>query len=210
MESSGNMDPPRCTIEDVEKSLPFDEVTQILEAPAQEEVNKVSFFPSQFFNDSLYYDEESAEVLDVLTPSCYDEDNDFFDNIDEFIHVGKCKWDVIGYDEDPIYDIEGHFQKFPLPFSHEFTNKLDIWQQGHDMVTNLFQTPKDDLVLYSPNDFWSYLEDFDDCSSEHLDLLYEKDYQPSIFSDIDRSKDIVFLKKDPCDNVLQPHSITLS
>jgi hypothetical protein len=192
MESLGKVDPPCCTVEDVEASLPFDEVIQILEAPAQEEVNKVSCFPSQIFNDSLSYDEESEEVLDVLTPSCYDEDNDFVDNIDEFIHVGKRKWDVIGYDGDPIYDIEGHFQKLPLPLSHEVTNKLDIWQQGHDMVTNLFQTPKDDLVLYSPNDFRSYLEDFDDYSSEHLDLFHEEDYQPPLCSDLDRSKDIVF------------------
>jgi hypothetical protein len=86
----------------------------------------VSYFPFQIFNDSLSYDVESEEVLDVLTPSCYDEDDDFVDNIDEFIHVGKRKWDVIGYDGDPIYDIEGHFQKFPLPLSHEVTNKFDI------------------------------------------------------------------------------------
>jgi hypothetical protein len=26
-------------------------------------------------------------------------------------------------------------------------------------------------VLYSPSDFWSYLEDFDDFSFEHLDLF---------------------------------------
>jgi hypothetical protein len=30
------------------------------------------------------------------------------------------------------------------------------------MITNFFQTPKDDLVLYSPSDFQSYLEDYDD------------------------------------------------
>jgi hypothetical protein len=36
------------------------------------------------------------------------KDNDVIDNIDEFIHVGRCKWDVICYDGDPIYDIEGH------------------------------------------------------------------------------------------------------
>jgi hypothetical protein len=45
------------------------------------------------------------EPLDVLIPSCYDRGNDMVDNIDEFIHVGKRKWDVIRYDEDPIYDI---------------------------------------------------------------------------------------------------------
>ena len=68
----------------------------------------MSYFPFQFFNDSLSYDVESEEVLDVLTPSCYDEDDDIIDNIDEFIHVRKHNWDVIGYDGDPIYDIKGH------------------------------------------------------------------------------------------------------
>jgi hypothetical protein len=167
----------------------------------------VSYFPFQIFDDALFYDLESEEVLeeplDVLTPSCYDKDDDFVDNIDEFIHVGKRKWDVIGYDGDPIYDIEGHFQKFPLQLSYEVTNKFDIWQQGDDMITNLFQTPKDDLVLCSPNDFRSYLEDFDEYSFEHLDLFHEEDYQPPLCSDIDRGEDIAFPEKDPCDNVIQ-------
>jgi hypothetical protein len=89
MEPLGKLDPLYYKVEDVEASLPFDEVIQILEAPAQEEVSKVSYFPFQIFNDSLSYDVESEEVLDVLTPSCYDEDDDFVDNIDEFIHVGS-------------------------------------------------------------------------------------------------------------------------
>jgi hypothetical protein len=169
----------------------------------------VIYFPFQIFNDSLSYDLESDKLLDILTPSCYDENDDFFVNIGEFIHVGKRKWDVIGYDGDPIYDIEDHFQKLPLQLSYDIT-KFDDWQKGDDMVTNLFQTPKDDLVLYSPNDFRSYLEDFDDYSSDKLDLFHEEDYQPPLCSDLDRSKDIVFPKKDPCDNVPQPPSITLS
>jgi len=32
------------------------------------------------------------------------------DNIDDFIHVGRHKWDMIGHDGDPIYNIEGHFK----------------------------------------------------------------------------------------------------
>jgi hypothetical protein len=89
-----------------------DEVIQAFIIHAQEEENMVSHFPFQDFDDALFYDLESEEVseetLDVLNPSCYDKDNDMVDNIDEFIHVGKCKWDVIGYDGDPIYDIKGH------------------------------------------------------------------------------------------------------
>jgi hypothetical protein len=107
----------------------------------------VSHLPFQIFKDSLPYDVESGEVLDFLNPSCYDENDDFVDNINEFIHVRKRKWDVIGYDGDPIYDIEGHSQKLPLPLSHEVNKKFDIWQQEHDMITNFIQTPKDDLML---------------------------------------------------------------
>jgi hypothetical protein len=36
---------PLDKLEDVEASLPFDEDIQIFEAPAQEEVSKVSYFP---------------------------------------------------------------------------------------------------------------------------------------------------------------------
>jgi hypothetical protein len=92
------------------------------------------------------------------------------DNIDEFIHVGRHKGDVISSDKDPIYDIEGHFEMFPLQLSYEVTNNSDIWQQGNDVVTNI---SKGDLVLFSPSDFWSYLEDFDGYSFENLDLFYE-------------------------------------
>ena len=78
------------------------------------------------------------EPLDVLSPSCCDKGDNFVDNIDEFIHVGKRNWDVIGYDGDPIYDIEGHFQKLPLKLSYEATHNFDIWQQGDDVVADVF------------------------------------------------------------------------
>jgi hypothetical protein len=66
------------------------------------------------------------KVKKFLKPSCYDENDGFVGNINEFIHVGKHKWDVFGYDGDPIYDIEGHFQKFHFPEVNkilEFGNK---------------------------------------------------------------------------------------
>jgi hypothetical protein len=186
-------------------ALPSNEVIQIVESLAQEEVNTVSYFPFQEFDDALFYDLESEEVLeeplDVLSPSCYDKVDDYVDNIDEFIHVGERKWDVIGYDGDPIYDIEGHFQKFSLQLSYEVTNNFDIWQHGDDMITNLFQIPKDDLVLCSPSDFWSYLEDFDEYSFEHL--FHEEYYQPPLCSDINKGEGISFSEKDHCDNVSQ-------
>jgi hypothetical protein len=67
---------------------------------------------------------------------------------------GRHKGDVIGSNEDPIYDIECHFQKLPLQLSYEVTN-FDNWKQGDGMITKKIQTPKDDLVLYSPSDFRS-------------------------------------------------------
>jgi hypothetical protein len=177
----------------------FNEVLKVLEAPAQEEINIVSYLPLQDFDDALFYDLEREEVLEdplnALTPSCYDEKNNLVSNIDEFIHVGRHKWDVIGYHGDPIYGIEDRFQNFHLPLSHEVTNKLDIWKPGHDMFIDLFQTPKDNLVLYSPNDFQSYLEYFDDYSSKHLDLFHEEYYQPPSCSDLDRSKDIILRRR---------------
>jgi hypothetical protein len=66
----------------------------------------MSYFPFQNFDDSLLYDlereEELDEPLNALNPSCYDTNSDMVNNIDEFIHVGRHKWDVVGYDMDPI------------------------------------------------------------------------------------------------------------
>jgi hypothetical protein len=167
-------------------------------------------FPFQDFDDALFYYLEREEVLedplDALNPSCYDKGSDIVDNIGEFIHVGRRKWDVIGSNEDPIYDMEGHFQMFPLQLSYEVTNDYEIWQQGNDIVTDI---SKGDLVLFSPDDFQSYLEDFDEYSFEHLDLFYEEDYQPPLCSDLDRGEDIACPKQGTCDKVLQPPSITL-
>jgi hypothetical protein len=42
-----------------------------------------------------------------------------------------------------------------------------------------------------------------------LDSFIEDDYQPPLCSGLDRSKDLLCLKKDPCDNFPQPPPITL-
>jgi hypothetical protein len=146
------------------------------------------------------------EPLNVLNISCYDTDSDIVD-IHEFIHVVRCKWDVVCLDMDPIYDIEHHFQVFPLQLSKHIT--LDQWQQRDDIITDIFQILKADLVPCFPDIFWSYLEDFDEYSSEHLDLLHEEYYQTPLCLGLDKSKDIVCPRKDDCDNFLQPPLITL-
>jgi hypothetical protein len=91
------------------------ENTKILEAPAQEE--RVSYPPPQNFDDFLLYDlekdEEMDEHMNALNPSCYDIDIDIV-VIDEFIHVGRRKWDVIGFGMNPTYDIENQTQLLPL------------------------------------------------------------------------------------------------
>jgi hypothetical protein len=202
MEPLDKLDPLYLKTEDVEADLPLDEAIQILEALAQEGLSKVNYSP---FNGSLPYDTESREVLDVLTPSCYDTDTDIAD-FDEFIHVGRRRWDAVSYDMDPIYDIKSHLQVLPLQLSQQ---ALDQWQQGDEIFTDSPQTPKVDQVQYLPDDFRSYLEAFDEYSSEHLDLPYEDDYQPPLCSDFDRSKNIVCLKKDSHHFSLQPPVITL-
>jgi hypothetical protein len=64
-------------------------------------------------------------------------------------------------------------------------------------------------VLCSPDDFRSYLEDFDEYSFEHLDLFYEEDYQPPLCSDLDKVRTLLCLKKDTCDKVFHLPLITL-
>jgi hypothetical protein len=131
MESPKEVDLPCCTIEDEvavheDETITHVEDTQVLKAPAQEET--VSYPPLQDFDDFLLYDlgneEEMDEPLNVLNPPCYDTDTDIFD-IDEFIHVGRRKWDVVGFDMDPIYDIENHFQVLPPHLSRQITFDFD-------------------------------------------------------------------------------------
>ena len=52
------------------------------------------------------------EFSNLSNPACYDADTNIVD-IDEFIHVGRRKWDIVGFDMDPIYDTENHSQLLP-------------------------------------------------------------------------------------------------
>jgi hypothetical protein len=113
MEPLDKLDPLCVKTEDVEVDLPLEEAIQIIEALAQEGLSEVNYSHFQVFSGSLPYDMESTEVLDVLTPPCYDIDTDIAD-FDEFIHVGRRRWDAVSYDMDPIYDIKSHLRVFPL------------------------------------------------------------------------------------------------
>jgi hypothetical protein len=214
MKALNEVDIPSCTTEDKgatheDETITHAKNTKVLETPAQEET--VSYPPPQDFDASLLYDgedkEEINESLNVSKPACYDTDSDKVDSIDEFIRVGRRRWDIVGHDVDPIYDIESHFQVLPLELSQQVT--LDQWQQGDEIFTRILQTPKDDLVPCFHDDFHSYLEGFDEYPSEHLDSLHKDDCQPPLCSGLDGSKDLLCLKEDPCDDFPQPPPITL-
>jgi hypothetical protein len=119
MEALDEVEIPCCEIEDKKAVHEDEEMThaeniELLEVPAQEET--VSYPPILNFDDALPCDEkeEEDEILSLTNPACYDMDSDTIDNIDEFIHVGRCRWDVVGYDLDPIYDTESYLQLLPL------------------------------------------------------------------------------------------------
>jgi hypothetical protein len=121
MESLKEVVLPYCTIEyegvvHEDETMTYFEDTQVLEAPAQEET--ISYPPPQDFDDALLYNggdkEEINGSLNASNHACYDTYIDMVDNIDEFIHVGRHRWDIVGYYMDPIYDIESHFQVLPI------------------------------------------------------------------------------------------------
>jgi hypothetical protein len=206
MEPLDEPDPLCLKIENVEGDLPSDDDIQILEALAQEGLSEVHCFPFQVLNGSLPYDTKSEKVLDVLTPPCYDTDTDIAD-FDEFIHVGRRRWNTFGYDTDPIYDTESHLQLLPLQLSQQSTNNQ--WQQGDDVFTCSFQNTKDDLVPLSSDVCQSYLEMFDEYTVERLDPLHEDDCHPPLCSNFNTSKDIVCLKEVTHDFSSQPPVISL-
>jgi hypothetical protein len=169
------------------------ENARVLKVPAQEET--VSYPPLIIFDDALPCNEkeEEDESSNLANHACYDIDTDIVDNIHEFIHVGRHRWDIVGYDLDPIYDTENQVQVLPLQLSHQFTNNQ--WQQGDEVFTCSFQNTKEDLLPYLSDDFQFYLEMFDEYPTEHLELIHEDDCRPPLCSDFDTSKDIVCLKK---------------
>jgi hypothetical protein len=181
------------------------ENTRVLEVPAQEET--VSCPPLIIFDDALPCNEkeEEDEFSNLANPACYDTDTDTAD-FDEFIHVGRRRWDAFGYDTDPIYDTKDHLQLLPLQLPQQIT--YDQWQQGDEVFTCSVQNTKDDLVPYFLNDFRSYLEMFDEYA-EHLNPFYEDDFQPPLCSNFDTSKDIVCLKEVTHDFSSQPPVIAL-
>jgi hypothetical protein len=207
MEASDEVEVPCCEIEDEkevheDEAMTYAENIELLKVPAQEET--VSYPPLIIFDDALPCDGKEEDKFS--NPACYDTDTDIAD-FDEFIYVGRRRWDAISYDTDPIYDMKSHLQTLPLQVPQQII--FDQWQQGDEVFTCTFQNAKDDLVPYFSDDFQSYLEMFDEYPTEHLDPIYEDDCQPPLCSDFDISKDIVCVKKVTHDFSSQPLVITL-
>jgi hypothetical protein len=117
VEALDEVEVPCCAIEDKEavhedEAMTHAENIKLLEVPAQEEK---SHPPLLVFDNALPCNEKEEED-ESSNPACYDTDTDIAD-FDEFIHVGRRRWDVIGYDLDPIYDTESHLKLLPLQLS---------------------------------------------------------------------------------------------
>jgi hypothetical protein len=100
MEASDEIEVPCYEIEDEE--MIHAENIELLKVPTQEE--KVSYPPLIIFYDALPCNEkeEEDEFSNLVNLACYDTDTDIAD-FDEFIHVGRRRWDAFGYDTDPRY-----------------------------------------------------------------------------------------------------------
>jgi hypothetical protein len=148
-----------------------DEGIQASISPSHEDKGMVSCTPFQVFDfcDASFDDLESEEFLEKpldLVNFSFDEEHDDhkIENIDDFLHIGRHKWDMscFHFDGDPIYDIDDDSrvksaELFPLEqpsFSENFhdhfqpymyINDAYFWQHEEDMFTDLFQPPR---VIY--------------------------------------------------------------
>jgi hypothetical protein len=90
-------------------------------------------------------------------------------------------YEFFSFDGDPIYDIEGCFQTknielFPLEQPYVIANDPYVWQHEDDMITDLFQPPRDGSLQHSHDGFQSYPGSCDIYPFEHLDLSYEEGF----------------------------------
>jgi hypothetical protein len=116
-------------------SPPFDEdeVTQASSPPSHEDENMVSCTLFQAFDsyDASFHDLESQEVLEEpLDVVSFSSNKEHDDCIDDFIHVGRRRWDVscFYFDGDPLYEDDNgprikNAKLFPL--EHTFITIVD-------------------------------------------------------------------------------------
>jgi hypothetical protein len=99
---------------------------------------------------------------------------------------------------------------FPLEQPYVIANDSDVWQHEDDMITDLFQPPRDDLLQHSHDDFLSYPGRFDTYPFEHLDLFYEEDLQPPLCSNFDEDEAMICPEHKFHDESFQPSSFPSS
>jgi hypothetical protein len=107
----------------------------------------VSYTPSQVFDSASFHDLESEEILEKsLDVTNFPSNEEHDDCINDFIHIGRCRWDnnCFHFDGDPIYDVnDGSRIKNAhlLPLEHTSMSIIDSdsWQYKDDMFTDLFQ-----------------------------------------------------------------------
>jgi hypothetical protein len=99
------------------------------------------------------------------------------DHIDDFIQVGRRRWDVVCFiiDRDPIYDIEGSSQAegVEVSSSEDWSSCMydsDIWHPSDDMVTYLFTPSRMTYCNILRVDLQSSLDTY---PFEDADLFYE-------------------------------------
>jgi hypothetical protein len=154
--------------------LDEDEVFQTFVRLAHEDEKMLSCTPFQVFdfNDTSPYDLESdgffEEPFGVLDPSFHEMGDDAIENIDDFIYIGRHKWDMSfsSFDGNPIFYVEGHFQRknielLTLEQPYAYANDTEVCKHEDDMITDLFQPPRDDLLQHSHDGFRSHLGRFD-------------------------------------------------
>jgi hypothetical protein len=86
----------------------------------------------------------------------------------------------------------------------------NVRKHEYDMIIDLFQPPKDDLLKNYHDDFWSYLGGFNTYYFEHLDLFYEEYFQPLVCSNFDEGKDMIGIEHDLCDESFHPSPFSLA
>jgi hypothetical protein len=87
-------------------------------------------------------------------------DEEYDDQIDDFLHIGRCRWDIscVHFDGDPIYDINDdsrvrNEELFPLEQPSMYINDSYFWQHEDDMFADLFQSPRNDSLQHSHGNF---------------------------------------------------------
>jgi hypothetical protein len=149
-----------CEVEEEYHPPPVEEVLEehIHEESCQEDLDDEDLDETSVSIFSL----DEGEVIHPFLPLAHEDKkiigfNDTYDlvedpsdmvdqHIDDFIHVRRCRWDVVcfTFDKDPIYDIEGNSQTkgVELLYSEDWSScayDSDAWNPGNDMITYLFQ-----------------------------------------------------------------------